>query len=382
MEKAHNQKSDAGQSITAHKVLQTAGSESAFSLSPPGDDLGHSAIHQVDLGKTVVPGVISPPEMGAGHVPAHILSVPDVPAFPDTPVMGKIRSVWNDSYNNAHTPPFRNRSRGVREYLGELYKKKEISFERLPDIEGKTVVDFMAERICGQEDGNSVIEMSLLDVGCGEGRSLREIAERIRKKSRNYGVGDSDLSLTTTGFDARITPEAVSNLDECVSGNILSLGSALSGRSFDAIVSSVVLDQLPEPILPIVYQSGLLKPGGVMFNSTIPVSRINPRTGGLHDDGFAVHAADGSVVPLGEVMRTIASLNEGNFSLTYTDATEDHKVLSENMTVPMRKMFDSGKVTVMKTNRDALRLDCSCLWYNPAAVAAYDNFFAFCPSRH
>lgn len=97
---------------------------------------------------------------------------------------------------------------------------------------------------------------SVLDVGCATGYLAQAMVER-------------GCTVSGIEYDSELAEQARQYLDQLVVGdlNVLNLGAAFEGRTFDVIVLGDVLEQLVEPTEALARLTGLLAPGGSVVMS-------------------------------------------------------------------------------------------------------------------
>ncbi|MEV6010033.1 methyltransferase domain-containing protein [Streptomyces sp. NPDC051976] len=120
--------------------------------------------------------------------------------------------------------------------------------------------------------------MSVLDAGCGRGACLFPLAGAVGPTGRAAGVDISPVMVRETAAEA-----AGLGLTQAT----VTVGDAeapdFPDASFDAVTSSFVLPQLPDPQAALHAYARLLRPGGMLA-----VARFVP---GFHPDWQAVDAA-------------------------------------------------------------------------------------------
>jgi ubiquinone/menaquinone biosynthesis C-methylase UbiE len=150
----------------------------------------------------------------------------------------------------------------------------------------------------------------LLDVGCGRGGVLEQLATR---EYRMMGVDPDTRSLVEHRLSVQTVPRAAGLMGQ------LPFRSA----SFDLVISSWVLEHLPRPAVAFAEAARVLRPGGHMItlapNGWHPVTALNrllawarplqarlvPRLyGRSEEDAFPVHYRANSVRHLRQLGRT------------------------------------------------------------------------------
>lgn len=131
--------------------------------------------------------------------------------------------------------------------------------EWLPDFAGISFGEHLAQRVATGED------VSVLDLGCGEGKFLHELHEAYPEISVS-GLSRTDLRPTTddtAGIDYRV-------------GDMHRLEKIFEGTRFDFVVSVWSLFHSADPLSIVKQTYQVLKPGGIAFLQS-PELRMTPR---------------------------------------------------------------------------------------------------------
>jgi SAM-dependent methyltransferase len=138
---------------------------------------------------------------------------------------------------------------GTKRGAGQLLERDSKDYARLPGLHGKTAKQIFKSLKPGSE---------WLDIGCGSGRLINDVLEKINPK------------VVPTGFDARTWSEE-KNMPEFVSGDVDELSIDKFDKhpdGFDLITSSALFYHLPDYWRSLVKAIDLLKVNGTLLIST------------------------------------------------------------------------------------------------------------------
>jgi ubiquinone/menaquinone biosynthesis C-methylase UbiE len=99
---------------------------------------------------------------------------------------------------------------------------------------------------------------SVLDVGCGNGRLVRCLAERIAQEAIGIDIAGSTFSKGWVSKDRNF------HMAKCMRGNAHAMDSFPDSR-FEAVVSVHTLHELSDPIVALREARRVLKPGGTVL---------------------------------------------------------------------------------------------------------------------
>ncbi len=144
-----------------------------------------------------------------------------------------------------------------------------IGFQDAGDPNRTLLLDPVMLRLCGDATGAAV-----LDLGCGEGRFSRMLAER---GARCTGIDVTrEMCLTARERDASPNEYAVSDAARL----------PFATASFDLVVSYVTLVDIPDFRAAIAESARVLRPGGaiIVANLGFPTAAALPNTGWVRDE--------------------------------------------------------------------------------------------------
>ncbi len=101
---------------------------------------------------------------------------------------------------------------------------------------------------------------SILDLGCGGGIATEALARQ------GFNVAGMDASVDAIGVARAHAAEAELRIDYEVG---LADDAAAAGRSFDCVVALEIIEHVPDQAAFMRSLAGLLKPGGLLFVSTL-----------------------------------------------------------------------------------------------------------------
>jgi len=114
---------------------------------------------------------------------------------------------------------------------------------------------------------------SILDVGCGNGKLVRYLAERVAREVIGIDIAGSSFS------EKRISEDGSSYLAECVQGDGRSMGSFGDNR-FDAVVTVRTFHELSDTIAALREARRVLKPGGTVLIADFARGHVGERIWG------------------------------------------------------------------------------------------------------
>lgn len=138
--------------------------------------------------------------------------------------------------------------------LDSYYNQRWDSEDKLDRPPAPTRVRLVAETVAAIASGS---QPSILDVGCGNGWILAAIDERLAGRGRLSGVEPSPLGAENC---AQRVPTA--NISTGT------LGSVRFEEKFDVVVSSEVIEHVPDQLEFVSQIAAVLKPDGVLVLST------------------------------------------------------------------------------------------------------------------